>query len=161
MNAMTKLEEKVLDAARVRALQALYQKEHEALIEWGLWSLDRRGIYPTLTNPSMWEQFKRDGSEGYGAEKKLEPGEEDEANAVYLEVKAERVEQQEYDEKLAIRLDELIHEGLSEMVRQAIKTAYATREVPEYQFPMFSNCSTMDQYCERLELSLLFVKRWL
>jgi hypothetical protein len=156
MNAMTRTEENEIQTARIRMLQAFHFEAHQALTQWGLWSMDRRGIYPTLSQPGMWDQFKRDGTEAYG----------DEANAVVVAAvgpaKAERPDHEDYDEKLAVRLDELMHGagGLAEYVRRCVKTAYATREVPEYQFPLFSNCSTLDQFCERLEAGLRFVARF-
>lgn len=153
---MSMLEQNEIETIRIRMLQDRYPEAHEALKQWGEWSMDKRGIYPTMSQPSMFDQFKRDGSEGYA----------DEANAVIVvavgPVKSEGPEHEDYDEKQAVRLDELMHGagGLPEYVRVALKTAYATREVPEYQFPRFSNCSTMDQMIERLEAGLCFVGRF-
>jgi hypothetical protein len=103
----------------------------------------------------MWEQFKRDENEDYGDERPLEERQD-------APVKAEAAERPEYDEKLAILLDERIHGygGLPEFQRLAIRMAYVSSEVPEYQFPVHCGCP-LDAYCERLEASLRFVGRFI
>lgn len=140
---------------RIRTLQAIHSEAHKALINWGDWSADRRGIFPILAPPEMWDQFKRDEREDYG---------EEQAPAVTPEAstpKAERAPLRGYDERAGLALDERIHAagGLPVEMRRAIRTAYVTREVPEEQFPRFAGCSE-DAFCERLEACLLFVGRF-
>lgn len=140
---------------RIRAIQDAHGTAHRALINWGRWSADRRGIFPTLAPPAMWDQFKRDEREDYGEEQ--EP-------AVSIEkqpAKAEAPPMPEYNEREAVEIDERIHGygGLSAEVRLAIRTAYATREVPEEQFPRLSGCGD-DAFCERLAECLSFVGRF-
>jgi hypothetical protein len=137
---------------RIRGIQSFHYKAHKALVNWGYWSLDRADIYPRLKPPSVWDQFKRDENDAYG---------EEQAPAVSVErapVRAERADKPKYDERLAIALDERLH-GYgcpSVEVRQCLKAAYVTREVPETQFPKLCGI-TEDAFCERLETALLFV----
>lgn len=155
MNAMTRLEESQIEVARIRALQASYADAHRALTDWGLWCLDK-DWGPHDAAPSWPNQIPADRSDW------AEEPEDTHVRIVIGKAKAEGPERQAYDEKLAVRLDEIMHGPgrLPEYVRIALKTAYATREVPEYQFPLFSNCSTFDQFVERLEAGLRFAGRW-
>lgn len=152
---MSMVEENEILTARIRALQAMFWDAHAALREWGAWSMDRRGIYPVLSPPSVWDQFKRSEVEDYGEET-------DHAQVVTTPVKAEGPDHEVYDEKLAVLLDERIHGpgGMPLHQREAIRLAYATREVPEYQFPRFAGCN-LDAFCERLEGALVFVGRFI
>lgn len=143
---------------RIRNLQATYESEHAALVNWGHWSADRRGIFPTQAPPGIWDEFKRDENEAYGevAEDEL-PELTDEAKTR----KAEHLPTPEYDERKAVELDERIHGhgGLPVDFRHALRAAYVTREIPEHQFPREAGC-TDDAFCERLESCLLFVGRF-
>lgn len=145
-----------IETARIRALQAIYSEAHQALCNWGLWSSDKRFIYPTLKPPALWNQFARSKVEEWGDEME---------SPVRLVLsgpaKPEPRERDPYDEKKAIALDERIHGsgGLRLDIRQMLKIAYATGEVPEYQFPALCGCS-LDTLCERLEEALRFVRRF-
>lgn len=143
---------------RVRALQAMHFAAHQALVNWGHWSADRRGIFPTMAPPAMWDQFKRDENESWGEEPDKLPEQTGEA-AIR---KAEAAPRAEYDEKTAVMLDERLHGygGLSTMVREALHVAYVSREIPEQQFPRLAGC-TEDAFCERLSEALGFVERFL
>jgi hypothetical protein len=148
------LEAAEIFTARVRGLQGIYSAAHEALKNWGAWSRDRRGIYPSMSPPGMWAQYKPDDSDEYGDEPEVPPPEA-------VPVKAEAAEHELYEEKTAFILDERMHSpgGLGQMVREAIKIAYVSREVPESQFSRLAGC-TDDAYCERLETCLRFVGRF-
>jgi hypothetical protein len=147
-----RLQETDLDTARIRALQEIYSEAHRALTHWGNWSSDRRGLIPRLGAPAVWRQMKRDEDDGYGAEKGTTDG---------LQAKQERVHRG-YDQRLAVVLDERIHApgGLPVEIRVALKTAYVSREIPEYQFPRASGCG-IDAFCERLEAALRFTRRFI
>ncbi len=148
------LEAAEIFTARIRALQGIYAAAHGALRNWGAWSRDRRGIYPTMAPPGMWAQYKPDEGEEYGDE--IEG-----PLLVTVPVKAEGPDHEPYDEKTALILDERMHGagGLSQMLRESMKIAYVTLEVPEQQFPRLAGC-TDDAFCERLEGCLLFVGRF-
>ena len=142
--------------AQVRALQAMYPEAHEALVNWGRWSRDRRGIFPAEGRTHIWDAFDRAEWDrtGYG---------DQEADEQRLEVgdrKAERLEE-EYDEKAGFDLDERIHSpgGLPDYLRLVIRAAYVTRETPEDQFPNMCGC-TPQAFMERLEMCLAFTGRF-
>lgn len=140
---------------RIRGLQELHHEAHAALRNWGHWSADRRGIFPTQAPPGIWDEFKRDENEAYGDEQP--PA----VTAEAATAKAEHLPTPEYDERKAVELDERIHGagGLPTDFRHALRTAYVSREVPEEQFPRLSGCGD-DAFCERLESCLLFVGRY-
>lgn len=145
---------------RVRSIQSAHYRAHAALTNWGDWSADRKGIYPRLKPPSVWDQFKRDENEEYG---EVKP-EDERGPAVAIQrepPKAEAAEKKAYNELEAIQLDERIHGygGLPVEIRHALRAAYVTREVPEEQFPAASGCSE-DAFCERLTAALDFVGRF-
>lgn len=140
---------------RVRALQEAHARAHAALVNWGDWSADRRGIFPRLSSPALWDQIKRSELDEYG---------EEQPPAVIVDqgpAKSEAPEAKPHDEKSAISLDERIHGygGLPVYVRYAIKAAYVTREIPEDQFPRAAGCNE-DAFCERLAEALAFVGRF-
>lgn len=139
--------------ARIRGLQAIYADSHGALQNWGAWSRDRRGIFPTMTPPAIWSQFKRSEIDDYGEEQPEAP--------TTAPVKAEAAERQPYQELAALVLDERLHApgGLPQYVRHVIRIAYVSAELPEYQFPAICGC-TLDAFCERLEAALQFVGRF-
>jgi hypothetical protein len=140
--------------AQVRGLQAIYAEAHAALLNWGAWSLDRRGIFPTMSPPGWAQQYR--ASEGE------EWGEEQATKAVEAPVKAEAPDRPPYNEKAAIELDERLHApgGPNTEQRRAIKIAYCSMDIPEYQFPSLSGCTSQDAYRERLEACLVFVARF-
>ena len=149
--------EDALFTERVRLLQAIYPKEHAALICWGAWSRDRRGIFPKdIAPPKVWDQFKRDENEAWGDEDaaKLEP----ETDA---EVKAERAEDDPYNELQGHQLDERIHGygGLWQEVRIALRVVYVRRDIHEIQYPRAAGCG-QDALLERLAEGLKFVGRF-
>jgi hypothetical protein len=139
--------------ARIRGLQAIYATEHARLVNWGNWSWDRRGIFPTLAPPSLWNQFKRNENEDYGEEQEKVPADE--------APKTEPLPPRPYEELPAVILDERLHAagGPAQFVRHVAKVAYVSREVPEEQFARLSGCSE-DAFCERLEALLVFVRRF-
>lgn len=147
------LDQQELEAIRIRALQDRFPVEHEALLNWGAWSRDRKGMYPALSQPKMFEQYVHDETEGYG----------EESEPAYTEnvvmVKAER-EEETYDEKSAIALDERIHQGLAEYLRIALRTAYVDGGPREGRYYVYANCPTPDAFLERLQAGLAYVGRF-
>jgi hypothetical protein len=139
---------------RIRNLQSLYAKEHEALSNWGLWGWDRRGIFPGMSPPSIWSQFCQSKVEDWGDEQPAPV-------VLPVKAKAEPPPIPAYNERNAIALDERLHGagGPAGFIRQVAKVAYVTREVPEEQFAKLSGC-TEDAFCERLETLLLYVRRF-
>lgn len=142
--------------ARVRGLQGIYPEAHRALVNWGLWSRDRAGIFPIDARPSVWDQFKADESEAWG---------EDDAEKMVAEavhVKAERAETEPYEELDARDLDARINEfaALAEFVKDVLVTAYGARGyIPEHQYCRSAGCG-QDAFCERLEAGLRFASRF-
>jgi hypothetical protein len=58
------------------------------------------------------------------------------------EVKQERAETPDFDEKVAVEVDELLHGGMFPYdIRKCLLVAYVTLEVPEDQFPRLSCCT--------------------
>jgi hypothetical protein len=139
---------------RIRNLQSIYVAEHQALVNWGLWSTDRSRIFPSLTGSSIWDQFKRDENDAYGDDPKERVTPEEPA-------KAEAAERPPHNERQAIDLDQRIHGagGLSLHIREAIRAAYCNLSATEAQYPSFAGCP-LDAFCERLEGALIFVRRW-
>ena len=139
--------------ARVRGLQAIYPEAHRALVNWGLWSRDRAGIFPVDARPSVWDQFKADENEAWG---------EDDAEKMVAEtipIKAERAEDGPYNELQGAILDERINSPmLGRDVSRALVVAYVW-VIPEYQYPSRGGCPP-DHFCERLEAGLRFVSRF-
>ena len=142
---------------RIRDLQSRYPREHQALVNWGAWSRDRRGIFPPeIVPPKVWDQFKRDENESWG--------EKDDATVVVESAepdKAERAEEEPYNELHGLQLDERLHGygGLSEAIRGALKAAYVRRDIHESQYARAAGCG-QDAFCERLEAGLVFVGRF-
>ena len=135
---------------RVRGLQGLYPDAHLALVNWGLWSRDRAGIFPIDARPSVWDQFKADENEAYGAEPEESQGPAE---------KAERAESDPYNELQGAILDERINsQMLSRDVSRVLVVAYVWT-IPEYQMPARAGCLP-DHFCERLEGGLRFVGRF-
>lgn len=147
-----------LETARIRGLQAIYAKAHGALISWGRWSMDRRGIFPREAKPSL--NYNRDEKEDYGEE--TFPDEERLARIASTPIRSSPADRLPYDEKTALVLDERIHHpgGLGVEVRRCLRIAYATREIPESQFSQRSGCLP-HIFCERLEEALRFVGRFI
>jgi hypothetical protein len=148
--------------ARVRLLQSIYFKAHEALTDWGHWSADRRGMYPTMKPPSLWNNFKRSEVQEWGDEKAEQKDVEVTMTALKQEARAESLEIPPYNERTALEIDSRIHGygGLADEYRRVLRAAYVTREIPEDQFPKACGCCE-DAFCERLESGLIFVRRWL
>ena len=145
-----------LATLRIRALQAMYPEAHQALSNWGAWSMDLRKVYPEeIAAPAIWGQGKHDENEAYGdwtgAPIKLpvDP----------IPIPADR---KPYDERPAVILDERMHGpgGLSSTIMLVARTAYINHDIPEEQFPKLSGC-TEDALCERLESLLRFVARFI
>jgi hypothetical protein len=150
---MTSLDDEA--RGRIRNLQSLYAAEHQALVNWGLWSTDRSRIFPSLTGPSIWDQFKRDENDPYGDESSAQKANPEEP------AKAEAAERPPHNERQAIDLDQRIHGagGLSLHIREAIRAAYCNLSATEAQYPQFAGCP-LDALCERLEAALIFVRRF-
>jgi hypothetical protein len=120
--------------AEVRGIQGFYPKAHQALRNWGFWSRDRSGIFPCISKPSIWDEY--DSS-------KADFAEEGEGQQVVqqTEVKQERAETPDFNEKEAVELDELLHDRFPYEIRKCLLVAYVTAEIPEEQFPRFSCCT--------------------
>lgn len=147
--------------ARVRGLQAIYPEAHAALKNWGLWCLDLRGVFPgDIKPPRTYDVFDRGewDRDGYGDEVgSIAPPERLRAD----DRKAERAEDLPHDPKTAFALDERLHApgGLPVEIRATIRWAYASREIPENQYPGLAGCGP-DAFCERLEAALQFAGRF-
>lgn len=155
MSAVLKLDAKDFFIARIRALQFRHTKAHVSLTNWGHWSADKRGIFPAMRPPALWNQFKRSEVEEWGEEQPP-------AISIVKEIaKPEPRETSSYDERTALVLDERIHGygGLGVEHRRALRVAYVTREIPEDQFPRACGCSE-DGFYERLEAGLIFTGRF-
>jgi hypothetical protein len=142
---------------RVRSLQADFPQAHQALVEWGSWSRDRKGMAPPpIQPPRIWDEFKPDENESYGEVT------EETTIVEQTEVKAERAEDDPYDELQGTILDERMHSpgGLAMEVRNALKVAYVHRYVLEANYPRQAGCS-QDAFLERLEAGLRFAQRFL
>lgn len=140
--------------AQVRGLQSIYAEAHAALLNWGAWSLDRRGIGPVEVVTPGYNRDYRSTPEEYGAE----PTQAPEAPAE----RADPIEHRPYDALAAHILDERLHSpgGPNVEQRRAIKIAYCSRSVPEYQFPTFPGCTSQAAFLERLEAGLRFAGRF-
>lgn len=144
----------------VREVQGMYPKEHQALINWGRWSRDRRGIYPAgVTAPSIWQDAPTSKWEFDDDPEEYSPH-----IPIVAAAKGDRPEGEDYDEKSAVALDERIHGygGLNETMRSVLEVAYLTRSVQENRFHKLCNppCQPAT-YRERLEDCLIFVSRWI
>jgi hypothetical protein len=143
-----------LETARIRGLQEIHREAHAALQNWGWWSLDRRGIYPHQTGPSIYGGYR---SGDYDEEElDLDP------ERLEIDAKAEAAPRQPYDGKSAEILDERLHHagGPSLEVRRVLRIVYVSHEIPEYQMPRMAGC-TLDAFCERLEAALRFTRRFI
>lgn len=159
MNARL-MDEVDFETLRIRQLQADHEDAHRAMLNWGRWAGDRRGVFPG-SNPkcSLGPFFKPQAGEVYG---------EGDVNARPEKVtplepfRGQPRERIPYDAKAAVILDERLCGGLISLeVMWAIRTAYVSREIPENQFYALSNCSTPDQFLERLGTALRYVRRFL
>ena len=141
--------------ARVRALQAIYPESHIALVNWGMWSRDRRGIFTVdVLPPPTWNEATSGLPEGYAdAGEKQDDG---------LAAKSERAEDEPYDELRGHILDERLHHpgGPAQLIREALSVAYVRRDIHEAQYPRAAGC-IQDQFLERLEAGLQFASRFL
>jgi len=142
-------------AIRIRALQGMNEPAHLALVNWGRWSRDRHGIFPPgITPPGLWNQALPSKFGDFADE------EEGQRVEVQEPAKAEAAEKEPYDEKAGTVLDERVHHpSFPQYLRDILKVAYVTREVPEDQFPRLIGC-TEDSFCERLEACLKYVGRF-
>lgn len=138
--------------ARVRGLQAIYPEAHQALCNWAAWSRDRAGIFPAqIVPPPTWNEATSGLPEGYAEEEtRADDG---------LQAKAERAEQEPYNELQGAALDQRINSGmLCPEVARSLVIAYVWT-IPEYQFPARAGCLP-DHFCERLETGLKFASRF-
>ncbi len=141
---------------RVRALQDMYHQAHQALICWGAWSRDRRGIFPAeIACPSLWDNFKRDETDAYGDEDAAP------AEVPHETAKAERADEEPYNELQGRSLDERLHwpGGPNQEIRRVLRIVYVMRDTHESLYPRAAGCSH-DAFCERLESGLLFAGRF-
>jgi hypothetical protein len=145
---------------RIRSLRDTYPNADSALQNWAKWSRDRRGIYPPgVVPPAIWDdapvsKWSHDEELDYNPYQKL---------SIQTAEKGDRPEEEDYDEKTAVILDERIHGpgGLSETLRSALEVAYVTRYTPEDRFHRLTNppCQP-DTFRERLAECLAFVSRF-
>jgi hypothetical protein len=143
----------------IRDLQSQFHAAHEALANWGRWSRDKRGIYPPgVVPPAIWNdapvsKWEIEEEPDYDPYKKI----------LTVAEKGDRQEEEDYDEKTAVMLDERIHGhgGLSESLRSVLEVAYVTRYTPEDR--MHRLCTPPCQphaFRERLAECLAFVSRF-
>lgn len=121
--------------AEIRAIQAQYPLAHQALTNWGRWSRELRGIFPSISQPG-WTDYYRP-AEGDFAEEGTEPH----PVSVETPVKAQREPEPHSDERLGIELDIRIHASHFPAIwRRVLRAAYVTIEIPEDQFPQVAKC---------------------
>lgn len=156
------VDQDAIERELIRALQDLYQAEHAALIQWGRWSRDRRGIYPpgVVPNP-MWDAAPTSKWQFDAPEPEAE---EYRPHIPFVAEKGDRPEDEDYDEKQAVALDERIHGpgGLGEALRSCLEVAYVTRYVQEHRFHRL--CSPPCQpetFRDRLAECYAFVSRFI
>ena len=139
-------------SAEVRAIQGLYPEAHQALANWGRWSMDRYMIGPKDARPS-WTKNYRASPEEYGEDIPEE-------QRTQAERRAEGPEREPYDEKAATILSDRLEGpgGLSIEIRRAIRATYCTT-LPENQLPREAGCLP-DHFKERLSFALSFVGRF-
>jgi hypothetical protein len=151
--------ESALITQAIRDLQARYYTAHAALANWGRWSRDRRGIYPPgVVPPAIWNdapvsKWEIEEEPDYDPYKKI----------LIVAEKGDRLEEEDYDEKTAVMLDERIHGhgGLSESLRSALEVAYVTRYTPEDRMhKLTSPPTTASGFRERLSACLVYVSRF-
>lgn len=141
---------------RVRSLQAAYNSAHRALLNWGAYSRDRAGFQRGLTRSQVLNQYRyNEEEEGYAEEGVLILIRTD------APAKAERVQDEPYNERDAANLCERIHGpgGLILDARPVINIAYVARDIPEYQYPTLTGLLP-DAVLERLEMGLRFASRF-
>jgi hypothetical protein len=157
---MRDIQSQELERAEIRAIQGLYPTAHQALMNWGRWSRDRRGIFPSENPPpsAIYDAINRSewDKDGYG---------EVEADAERLAVddrKAERADTEPYDELKGYELDVRIHAArdMPEYFKSVLRVAYVTAEVPEDQFhKLCGYYCTAAQFREYLAQALAWVER--
>lgn len=114
---------------RVREIQSNHPHAHQALVNWGLWSRERGGIFPTLALTALWDMAQPGDPNDWA-----EPPEEIE-RVEQAEVKAEAANEPMANEKQAAELDAFIHDAEFPAIwRKCLAAAYF-RRVPEYQLP--------------------------
>jgi hypothetical protein len=151
--------ESALITQAIRDTQEQFPDEHRAYQNWAKWCRDRRGIYPAgTTAPSIWQE---------AATSKWE-FDEPEAYEPHIPMvaapKGDKPQAEDYDEKLAVALDERLHGpgGLSEAQRSVLDVAYLTRYLQEDRFHRFcSPPTTPHGFRERLEDCLKFARKWI
>jgi hypothetical protein len=119
--------EDMLFTAKIRELQGHYSRAHAALLNWGAWSRDRSGIYPTLSAPGLFRQY--DSSDWVAEEADEQAGFREQQ-----EVKPEPREREEFDERAGDELDTFLHRTFGYAPRRCLLVAYVI-SVPEYQYP--------------------------
>jgi hypothetical protein len=130
MSAMEDVPYEWIFAGQVREIQAAFPEAHKALVQWGIWSRQRGGIFPTISSPSLWDLAKPGDPSDW-----VEPPAEVE-RVEQTEVKAEAANDEPCDEKTAEASDVLIHDqDFPTVWRRCLAAAYVTREVPEHLFP--------------------------
>ena len=142
--------------AQVRALQAMYPAAHAALCNWAYWSRDRVGIGPSEYLPPNPVFAAIDRGEwdrdGYG---EIEP-EGWTPPPTTGEERADRAEQEPYNEREADALDVYLHSRFPWNVRKCLVAAYVSRTAPEQDFPGMARCSH-EEFLNRLELVLVAI----
>lgn len=150
-----------LERIEVRAIQGLYPEAHQALENWGRWSYWGDIGRPKDARNHQFDEAQKSKFDDFGEEKEYDAAERYQPNIVI--VRAERVEEEPYDEKAALVLDARIHGpgGLPDYLKSIIKAAYYWREIPEDQFHLHCNPPCQPStFRERLEDCLIFVARY-
>jgi hypothetical protein len=147
-----------IESQRIRDLQGRFHAEHLALLNWGIWSRDVRGIYPSIARCLIFDNFIHDDTEGWGD---CSNEGNDRSQIENTPAKAERSEEEPYDEKSALELNDRINAPqLSECLKRVLRTAYVDGGSAEHRWYVYADCSTPDAFLERLEASLNYVRRW-
>lgn len=139
--------------AEVRAIQAQYPRAHEALRNWGLWSRERGGIFPTLAKPG-WTEFYTAGRDEVTEENTPEL-----EIVIQIEIKAEGPELPHSDERQGEEIDIRVHAlRFPTIWRRVLKAAYVTVEIPEYECPRQAGVGHQG-YLVFLDGALAFLER--
>ena len=151
-----------IERSMIRALQAMYSKEHRALVNYARWGKHGRcgpSGYPTRCKSIPDHDSKEWEAAGYGGEVEVPP-----ERRAQDDRRAERDETEPYDKAAAILLSDRLHGvgGLPEYLLSVIKVAYCESvNIPEDKFHLLCTPSTTpEEFRQRLEDSLIFVGRF-
>ena len=148
-----------IEREMVRAIQAMYPAEHQALENWGRYSRDRDDRPAWIVSPGIYSEaptskWEIEDEGGYAVRIEYSSPPE----------RGDRREPEPYDEKAALDLCERMHSagGLPDYLRDVVRVAYYERHVREDELHDFCKpACEPSTFRERLEDCLIFVRRFL